>query len=511
MLPTCLPLLLIAALSASLSAQESSLNADLSPLESASSPNIILILADDLGYGELGSNGQTKIRTPRLDRLAAEGLRFTQAYSGAPVCAPARCVLLTGQRSDRAEIRGNKEVGGWGPREPEGQWPITDASVTLAELVGAQGYATGVFGKWGLGGPGSSGHPNAQGFERFYGYLCQRVAHNYYPTHLWDNHNVHVLGNRSFAAHQRVDSAPEDFARFLGTRYAPDEMQREALSFVREHAEQPFFLYLPLVEPHVAMQPPQEWVERYPAEWDAEGPYLGDKGYLPHPRPRAGYAAMISDMDENIGALIDLVDELGLGENTLILFSSDNGPTHDVGGVDTSFFDSTAGLRGRKGSVYEGGLRVPMLARWTGRIAAGRASDHVLAFEDVMATLAELLQIAPPASCDGLSFLPTLLERGEQAQHDALLWEFHGYGGQKAARLGRWKVVQRDIHKGNTALQLYDLASDPGETRDVATEHPELLTRARELFAERRTPNEQFPMPSDSKTLGNTPHDAASK
>lgn len=478
-------LLLVAS---SCAARESARQND-SPAAARRAPNVIVMLADDLGYGEPGCYGQQKIRTPHIDRLAAEGLRFTQAYSGAPVCAPARCVLLTGRHSANAEIRGNREV------QPEGQHPLSGDGTSLAELMRAAGYATGAIGKWGLGPVGSTGDPNAQGFDLFFGYNCQREAHSYFPDHLWRNADrVELNGGVRVPGHAKFAEGDEhDFARFTGTDYAPDLMLAEAQRFLREHADEPFFLYLPFVEPHVAMQPPQEWVDRYPVEWDA-APYLGQRGYTPHPRPRAGYAAMISDLDEHVGQLLAVLDELELTEDTLILFTSDNGPTHDVGGVDTDFFASAGPLRGRKGSVYEGGLRVPLIARWPGVIRAGSTTDRICAFQDVLSTLAELTGQPQPEDADGLSFLPTLTGNGEQAEHDYLVFEFHEYGGQKAVRMGDFKAVLPRIHKGNTQVELYDLSTDLGEANDVAAEHPHLVAQAREIFATDRTASAVFPM-----------------
>ncbi len=463
-------------------------------------PNVILILADDLGYGELGCYGQRRIRTPHLDRLAAEGLRFTQAYSGAPVCAPARCVLMTGRSSAHAQIRGNREV------QPEGQFPLRAGTTTVAHLLRSAGYATGAMGKWGLGPVGSTGDPNAMGFDLFYGYNCQREAHSYYPDHLWRNdERVELNGGERIPGHARIEAGERDFERFHGTDYAPELMLAEARAFLREHRDEPFFLYLPFVEPHLAMQPPQEWVARYPEAWDEE-PYLGQRGYTPHPRPRAGYAAMISDLDEHVGSIVTLVDELGLADSTLILFTSDNGATHDVGGVDTEFFESVGPLRGRKGSVYEGGLRVPMIARWPGVVPAGATSDHATAFQDVMATLADLGNAPAPEACDGISILPTLTATGAQPKHATLVWEFHGYGGQKAVRLGDMKAVLRDIHAGNERIELYDLATDLGEQHDIATEHPELVSRARTIFTQHRTSEAAFPMAAyDGTHAGDSP------
>lgn len=459
---------------------------DASPSSSVR-PNVIFILADDLGYGEVGCYGQKKIRTPHLDRLAREGMRFTQHYAGAPVCAPSRCVLMTGRHLSRAWIRGNK------PKRPEGQWPIPDGAVTVAEVMKKAGYVTGAIGKWGLGPVASSGDPNSQGFDLFYGYNCQREAHNYYPTHLWLNRERHILDNPRFRAHQKFAKPPADYDRFHGNEYAPDLMLRVAKAFLRTHAEDPFFLYLPFVEPHVAMQPPQEWVDAYPKEWD-DRPYLGQKAYLPHPRPRAGYAAMISDLDEHVGTIMSLVDELGLAENTLVVFSSDNGPTHDVGGVDTEFFDSAGPLRGRKGSVYEGGLRVPTIARWPGKIEAGSTTDHISGFQDLLPTMAELTGQPVPEGVDGVSYLPTLLGREGQRQHDHLVWEFFGYQGQQAVRAGKWKAVRRGLHQGNRKVELYDLAQDVGETTDVAAAHPEVVRRLTEVMVTVRTKNPDFPI-----------------
>ncbi|MCC6782957.1 MAG: arylsulfatase [Planctomycetes bacterium] len=451
-------------------------------------PNLVVMLADDLGWGELGCYGQRKIATPALDRLAAQGLRFTQGYCGAPVCAPSRAVLLTGRSSPYAEIRDNREV------KPEGQHPLSDGAVTLAELVRDAGYATGAFGKWGLGAVGSSGDPNRQGFARFFGYICQRQAHSYYPDWLWVDGTRLWLDNPGVPGHGKLSEGETGYARFRGNEYAPARILAAAKGFVRAHAGRPFFLYVPFVQPHLAMQPPADLVDAYPTEWDAT-PYDGARGYVPHPRPRAGYAAMIGDLDRQVGELLALLDELGLAERTLVVFSSDNGPTHDVGGVDTAFFASTGPLRGRKGSVYEGGIRVPWLVRWPGHIAPGTVSDAVIAAQDLLPTFAELVGAEMPADSDGLSFLPILRGRPqERPAREVLAFEFRGYGGQKAVRMGDHKAVLRDIERGADRIELYDLARDPGETRDLADAEPELVARARTLFAERRSPSTEFPL-----------------
>ncbi|HED65357.1 MAG TPA: hypothetical protein ENJ09_07365 [Planctomycetes bacterium] len=452
-------------------------------------PNIIYILADDLGWGELGCYGQKKIRTPNLDRMASEGMRFTRHYAGAPVCAPARCVLLSGHELARAEIRGNKEV------QPEGQWPISADSLLLPAFLRGAGYATGAMGKWGLGPVGSSGDPNDHGFDLFFGYNCQRQAHNLYPDHLWLNAERYPLDNPRFSPHQKLVEAPDSFARFRGDQYAPELIAKMSLAFLREHAAEPFFLYAPFVEPHVALQPLDEWLERYPTEWDEE-PYLGTRGYLPHPRPHAAYAALISQLDDHVGKILDLVDELGIADRTLILFSSDNGPTHDVGGVDTEFFESTGGLRGRKGSVFEGGLRVPMIARWPGHVPAGTTTEFVSGFQDVFPTIADVAQLEAPEGLDGESLLPVLLGEDPGERAHPLVWEFFEYGGQRAVIDGRYKAVQRHIRRdgASAALEVFDLEADPHEEHDLAAERPELTARLRSILARECVPNPLFPL-----------------
>lgn len=437
-------------------------------------PNIVLLLADDLGYGELGCYGQQKIRTPRIDGLAREGVRFTQFYAGAPVCAPSRCVLVTGQHNGHTPVRDNFEV------KPEGQMALPADSVTIAEALREAGYRTGCFGKWGLGAPGSEGEPNAQGFERFYGYLCQREAHNFYPDHLWsDRERVELAGNSR---------------GLTGAQYSHDLIVEQALAFVREHADEPFFLYVPFTIPHLALQVPDDSLAQYQGQWE-DPPYDGKHGYLPHPTPRAAYAAMVTRMDRDVGRIVDLIDGLGLGDDTLVLFTSDNGPTYDrLGGSDSEFFDSAPGMRGLKGSVHEGGLRTPLVARWPNVTAPGAVTDHLGAFWDFFPTFCELAGADAPPDLDGLSLANVL--RGQPApEHDELYWELPSYaGGQQALRTGRWKAVRRNTKKGGDAIELYDLASDPGESRDLAAEQPELVERLRARLAVARTENPAFPL-----------------
>lgn len=316
-------------------------------------PNIVLVLADDLGFGEVGAFGQQRIRTPHVDRLARDGVAFDRFYAASTVCAPTRASLMTGKHTGRSAIRGNREVGGWGVRQGEGQMPLPASERTIAEILRAKGYRTGAFGKWGLGGPGSEGHPLSQGFDAFFGYLCQRQAHGHTPPYLWKNHDVYLLPeNGAINPHQRLDQAPADFDKYTGPMYAPQLILDEALKFVETNKDRPFFLYFPSALPHAALQAPKEWVDRYPREWDPE-PYLGDKSYLPTERPRATYAAMISYLDHSLGQIVAKVDELGLGRDTLIVFTSDNGATYN-GGVDMAFFRSNGGFAGTRRNSTKG-------------------------------------------------------------------------------------------------------------------------------------------------------------
>ncbi len=462
-------------------------------------PNIVFIIADDLGYGDVGCFGQTKIRTPHIDRLAQEGLRFTQHYSGNAVCAPSRCVLMTGKHPGHACIRDNREL------KPEGQHPIPADTVTLPKLLKQLGYATGAFGKWGLGGPGSSGDPLKQGLDRFYGYNCQRVAHNYYPTYLWDNDRQVPLNNPAFAPYQKLpaDADPKDaasYAAWTGKDYAPDLIAEQALKFVRDNCDRPFFLFFPTTIPHLALQVPEDSLAKYLGEFPEE-PYSGDKGYLPHRAPRAAYAAMVSRLDRYVGQLLATVKELGLEERTLFVFTSDNGPLYDnLGGTDADFFQSAGTLRGRKGALYEGGIRVPMIARWAGHIAAGTTSDRVAGFEDWLPTLLELAGAdkSIPRELDGISFAPTLLGRPQEPR-PFLYREFPGYGGQQAVWIGAWKGVRTGLlprgkkASPNLKMELYNLRDDPAESRDVAGEHADVVAQLETILRQQHTPSPDFP------------------
>lgn len=439
-------------------------------------PNVVFILADDLGYGDLGCYGQKKIRTPNIDKIAAGGMRLTQCYSGNPVCAPSRCTLMTGYHTGHAQVRDNMQVGGeegWKLGSTTGgQWPLTEGTFTVAHLFKKAGYVTGAFGKWGLGRVGTTGDPQKQGFDHFFGYICQRQAHTYYPNHLWRDGEVMWIEENKDGA-ERV--------------YSIDLIAQEALKFVKVNKDRPFFLYVPFTIPHVALQVPQDSLAEYQDQW-LDPPYDGKKGYVAHPHPRACYAAMVTRMDRYVGQITALLKGLGLEENTLVIFSSDNGPIN-VGGSDPGFFESAGPLHGLKGSVWDGGIRVPFIARWPGKIKAGSESDQVAAFWDFLPTCAELLDVQPPAGIDGTSILPTLLGRPEQQkQHEYLYWELNG---QQAVRLGDWKAVRL---KPDQKTQLFNLETDIGEKIDVAGQHPDIITRIEEIFVKGRTESDVFPL-----------------
>lgn len=431
----------------------------------AEKPNILFILADDLGYGELGCYGQKWIQTPRLDRLAAAGLRFTDCYAGSTVCAPSRCVLMTGLHTGHCRVRGNALV----PLEPE--------DVTVAEVLQSAGYVTGLIGKWGLGEAGSPGIPNRQGFDYWFGYLNQHHAHNYYPTFLWRNHEQVRLPN------EVPGTTPE---RPFGTgvaskrvEYSHDRFIREALEFIERHKDRPFFLYLALTIPHANNEAGKEGMEV-----PDYGPYK-DRDW---PAPEKGRAAMITRMDADIGRVLDRLRDLDLDRKTIVFFSSDNGP-HREGGSDPEFFGSSGPLRGFKRSLHDGGIRVPMLVCWPGRIRPG-VSNLPWGFWDVLPTLAELAGATPPAGLDGISVVPTLLGRPDQRRHDFMYWEFHEGGSQQAVRMGPWKAIRP---WGGT-LRLYDLRSDIGEEHDIAREHPDVVAKIEAYLATARTESAHWPM-----------------
>lgn len=443
------------------------------------SPNIIYIYADDLGYGELGSYGQQKIKTPNLDRMAAEGMRFTQHYTGTPVCAPARCMLMTGKHAGHSYIRGNYELGGFADSSERGQLPLADKEFTVAELLKQKGYATAVIGKWGLGMANTEGSPLKQGFDYFYGYLDQKQAHNFYPTHLWENNRWDTLRQPYIYVHKRLDSATateKDFDYFKGVDYAPEKMTGRALSFIEKNKSKPFFLYLPYTIPHASLQAPDEWVKKYIGQFK-ETPYYGQKGYASTLYPLSTYAAMISYLDAQVGIIMQKIKELGLDKNTIIMFSSDNGATFN-GGVDAKFFNSVSGLRGLKMDLYEGGIRMPFIARWHSKIKPGTTSNLISAQYDLMATIAEITK-QKISKTDGISFLPELLGKPtQQKKHNYLYFEFPEKGGQVAIRMGDWKGVKSDMKKNkNAAWEIYNIKNDISESKNVAAQHPDLAAK----------------------------------
>jgi arylsulfatase A len=430
-------------------------------------PNIVFILADDLGYGDVGFNGQKLIKTPSIDRLASEGMIFTQFYAGTSVCAPSRSSLLTGQHTGHTYIRGNKAV------QPEGQHPIPDSVTTVAEILKKSGYKTAAFGKWGLGPVGSEGEPGKQGFDKFYGYNCQSLAHRYYPNHLWDNDRKIVL-----EANQNLRFQKE---------YAPDLIQKQALQFVDEQdSRQPFFLFLPYILPHAELLVPDDSLfQQYKGKFEEKfhrgadyGANATNGGYTSQEYPRATFAAMVARLDMYVGQVVNKLKEKGLDKNTLIIFTSDNGP-HVEGGADPKFFNSSGGFRGVKRDLYEGGIREPFAARWPGTIKPGSKSDYIGAFWDILPTFAELAQAAPPRGIDGISFTDALKGKPTQKKHDYLYWEFHEQGGRQAVRQGNWKAVRLKAAGNPDALvELYDLAKDPAETTNLTPQFPE---KAKEL------------------------------
>lgn len=446
-------------------------------------PNIIYIYADDLGYAEIGPYGQQKIKTPHLDQMAKEGMRFTQHYTSAPVCAPARCMLLTGKHGGHSYIRGNYEMGGFPDSLEGGQMPLPEGTFTMAKMLKQVGYTTALTGKWGLGMNNTTGSPLKQGFDYYYGYLDQKQAHNFYPSHLWENDQKAPLANPAMNVHQRLDSTKatdKDFDYFKGQVYAPDMMTKKAVKFINEHQNKPFFLYMPYTIPHVSLQVPEEYVKRYVGQFN-EKPYYGQQGYAATKYPYSTYAAMITYLDDQIGIIMDQIKKLGLDENTIIMFSSDNGTTFN-GGVNKDFFNSLDGLRGTKMFVFEGGIKEPFIARWPGNIPANSTSDFVSAQFDMMATFAELTG-AKVGNTDGVSLMPTLLGKNkQQVQRDYIYWEYPENGGQLAIRMGDWKGVKLNLRKNlKNPWMIFNLKQDKNETTNLVAQHPELVRRFDEI------------------------------
>ena len=452
----------------------------ISGLTAQQKPNIVYILADDLGYGDLSCYGQKRFQTPNIDKLASQGMLFTQHYAGCTVCAPSRSSLMTGLTSGHTPIRGNKS---WAP---EGQYPIAAETYTMAEMLKEAGYATGAFGKWGLGSPGSEGDPNKQGFDEFYGYNCQSLAHNYYPGHLWDNQTKVILEGNS----------GDKFGE-----YAPKIIHKQALQFIVKNKDKPFFLFYPTTIPHAELLLPEENLKRFRGKLLPEKEYKGAEpgsekfrngSYGTQPESHAAFAAMVTLLDQQVGEVVAKLKELRLEKNTIIIFTSDNGP-HLEGGADPDYFDSNGPLKGYKRDLYEGGIRVPMIACWPDRIASGSKSDHVSAFWDVLPTVAELAGVKYPEKLDGISFLPTLLGKSGQKGHASLYWEFHEQKGRQAVRMGDWKLVRYNVSiPEKITTELYDLKTDLGEENNVAAKNPKIVKEMLEIMKNSRTPSEVF-------------------
>jgi arylsulfatase A-like enzyme len=449
-------------------------------------PNIIYILADDLGYGDLSCFGQQRFSTPNIDRLAAEGIKFTQHYTGCTVSAPSRSSLMTGQHTGHTPVRGNKN---W---KPEGNWPLKSEAVTIPELLKAEGYTTGAFGKWGLGYIETEGDPNAQGIDEFYGFNCQTLAHNYYPDHLWHNHEKIIL-------HEN-DSGKTG-------AYSADLIHKAALQFIDKNKDKPFFLFYPTTIPHAELFAKEEYMKMFRGKFDPEKSFKGvDDGpnfrlgpYGSQPEAHAAFAAMIKQLDDYVGEIFEKLRTTGIEKNTIVIFASDNGP-HREAGADPDYFDSNGELRGYKRDMYEGGIRTPMLVRWPGKVKPGTVTDHVSAFWDVLPTLVEIAGAKVPSNIDGISFLPTLTGKKNQKEHEYLYWEFHEQGGKMAVRMGNWKAVKLNIDKDiEFQTELYDLSNDMGETKNIARARPDILVKMEEIMKQAHIPSEDFPFTYELK------------
>lgn len=449
-------------------------------LSAQQKPNIVYILADDLGYGDLSCYGQKHFQTPNIDRLANQGMLFTQHYSGCPVCAPSRSSLMTGLTTGHTPIRGNKS---W---KDEGQYPLPAQSFTIAEMLKNAGYVTGAFGKWGLGSPGTEGDPNNQGFDQFYGYNCQSLAHNYYPDHLWDNQNKVILKGNSGTQ---------------STEYAPTLIHQKAIQFIEMNKDKPFFLFYPTTIPHAELVAPEENMKEFRGKLLPEVAYKGAEpgsekyrkgSYGSQKEVHAAFAAMVTLLDKQVGEIVDELKKLGLDKNTIIIFSSDNGP-HVEGGADPDYFDSNGPLKGYKRDLYEGGMREPMIVSWPGKVAAGTKSDLISAFWDIIPTFADIVDVKAPENIDGISFLPTLLGKSGQKQHASMYWEFHENNGRQAVRMGDWKLVRYNVSiPEKETTELYNLKTDLGETTNVAEQNQQVVSQMLRIMEQSRVPSPIF-------------------
>lgn len=449
------------------------------PAKKTKAPNVVFIIADDLGYGELSCYGQEKFQTPNIDRLALQGMRFTQCYSGTTVSAPSRSCLLTGLHSGHTPIRGNREV------QPEGQMSLPEGIYSIFSVFKNAGYATGAFGKWGLGAPGEVGDPNKQGVDDFFGYNCQLLAHNYYADHLWEND-------------KRIE-LEDNYNGGFGT-YTQDLIQEKALKFLDKNAEKPFFLFLPYVLPHAELIVPEDSIiqkfrgkfPEKPFKGVDSGPAFRKGGYCSQKEPHATFAAMIYRLDVYVGQVVAKLKELGVYDNTIIVFTSDNGP-HMEGGADPNFFNSNGIFRGYKRDVYEGGIRVPFIAVWPGVIQQGQ-SDFMCSFWDMLPTFAQLTGNKVKRT-DGISLMPTLTGKGKQKEHDYFYFEFQELGGRQAVRKGDWKLIRLKASKGeNSIWELYNLAADPSEVHNLIKEYPEKVKELTAIMQEAHVYDPNWPL-----------------
>lgn len=450
-------------------------------------PNIILIVADDLGYGDLGCYGQQKIQTPNIDRMTKLGMRFTQFYAGTAVCAPSRASLMTGLHTGHTAIRGNQGV------KPEGQYPLPASSLTLTTVLERNGYTTGAFGKWGLGYPGSTGDPTQKGIDDFFGYNCQTQAHNYYPDHLWQNtERVALPGNL------HSDSV-----------YSADLIHQHALQFLHAQHNKPFFLFLPYTLPHASLYGPHDSIYHFYRkqfnEQPVNDPNTSKTDYHAEPYPHAAFAAMVTRLDHYVGDVLAAVEAEGIANNTLIIFTSDNGP-HKEGGGDPVFFNSSGGLRGIKRDLYEGGIRVPFIAVWKNHILPGSTSNYRGTFWDLMPTFEEMAHVPVTPGIDGLSFLPVLQGKKAPAKaHDYLYWEFHESGGRQALLKGNWKAVKQNVStQPNPPVELYDIEKDPAEQHNVAAQHPDIVHQLDALIQSAHVYNKDWPLLYSEKQAAGT-------
>jgi arylsulfatase A len=453
----------------------STLSSALPALGASRPPNIVFLFADDLGHGALGCYGQKKILTPNIDRLAAEGMRFTQCYAGSNVCAPSRSTLMTGLHTGHTAVRNNGK-----------NRHLYDSDVTVAEVLKKGGYATGGFGKWGLGDMGTPGVAIKQGFDEWFGYYHQVHAHFYYPFWLWKNDTKFMVPENETGKSSALSAPPA-----LRMRYSHDLIQEHALDFIRRHRAKPFFCYVPYTIPHVELTVPEDSEALYRGKFPKKSIKDPRPGYISSDDAYATYAGMVSRLDRSVGEVLALLKELELENDTVVFFSSDNGAQGNQWQPLADFFEGTGGLRGSKGNWYEGGIRDPLIVRWPGKIKASSVTDHVCAFWDVMPTLAELAGVEAPGNIDGISFAPTLLGQGAQKQHEFLYWEMPvAQGLTQAVRMGDWKAVKP---RPAAAFELYDLKTDPKETSNVAGQHPEVMKKISEYLATARIDERDYP------------------